>query len=353
MKNMILKATAVGAVATAVVSFTACSGGGGGGGGGSSSMQAQFIDAPVKGLKVVVGDKAGVTDGTGKFSCVAGEKVEFFLGNINLGYAACGTKIFVQDLIATHSWKQTASLIQSFSKKSGDILDMSVIDHSKFEGGSLNLNAILDETSLNDLKTANSGAIAADAGLTPVLPTAAGNAANADMAGHSELDASFAEFLGNLYTHLNGKFRILGTLAGGSTAGCDTYLEAIGRVVDIFDAKSTPVVPVYAFNIVAGASSSNKTDFSGEGGCKSGEQHKDCGSLKESELPLPKIISGRTTSLIYSNVASHSKLTLVVNNVKPDNADVTGTLNVQETYEGVKYTCNYSLVDDKTYHQVK
>ena len=70
-------------------------------GGFGNSIEAQFIDAPVKGLEVVsTSNPAGKTRAQGKFNCKKGEEVEFKLKGLALGKASCGDQIFVQDLFS-------------------------------------------------------------------------------------------------------------------------------------------------------------------------------------------------------------------------------------------------------------
>ncbi|WP_152183442.1 hypothetical protein [Sulfurimonas indica] len=68
--------------------FAGCGGGSGSGGSSSSAATTQtgtFIDAPVKGLRYETATFSGFTDYQGSFQYKSGEKVKFFLANLELG----------------------------------------------------------------------------------------------------------------------------------------------------------------------------------------------------------------------------------------------------------------------------
>lgn len=90
---------------------TSCGGSGGGessssssGGGSSESYKAQFIDSPVEGIAFVNSSSQTLyTDSDGYFKCTKGETVTAKLGNLELGKATCGDKIFPHNLTGDHT----------------------------------------------------------------------------------------------------------------------------------------------------------------------------------------------------------------------------------------------------------
>lgn len=118
------------------IALVACGGdsGSSSGGGGivtpGATINSQFIDAPVKGLKYVIGSNTGFTGNNGIFPCKAGEEVEFRVHNKVIGTASCGEKIFISDVNpgSGNSTDAAAALIQSLSKTVGGVLDLSTFN---------------------------------------------------------------------------------------------------------------------------------------------------------------------------------------------------------------------------------
>jgi hypothetical protein len=62
-------------------------------------INSQFLDAPVRGLNVVLEDGTMATTGfNGSFRCVTGQMVTFKLGNLVLGRATCSDKMFITEI---------------------------------------------------------------------------------------------------------------------------------------------------------------------------------------------------------------------------------------------------------------
>jgi hypothetical protein len=115
---------------TCAVLATGCLGGGKSSSSSSSSGStiAQFIDAPVKGVKVKR-LSSGIevkTDSEGQFECEAGEALSFHIASIELGQAACGSEIFVTDF-GEGRWQKAAKVLQCLSstEPSSGLLDVS------------------------------------------------------------------------------------------------------------------------------------------------------------------------------------------------------------------------------------
>lgn len=117
------------AIFMAALAVVSCSKSSGGGSSlvGSTSIDAQFIDDPVKGLEFESSLGNGKTASQGKFKCKKGEAVKFKIAGLELGEAVCGEKIFVDDLVSQKpgfSPDKVAAIIQSFSVPGTDELDL-------------------------------------------------------------------------------------------------------------------------------------------------------------------------------------------------------------------------------------
>lgn len=139
-----------------LLSLVSCGGSSKGGGSSSDSVEGeaitgQFIDAPVKGLNIVrTISGAGVTGEQGKFDCKTGEGVTFKLRNIVLGTAACGEKIYLDDIAEGDKRNNIAAILQNLSKTaaSSGLIDLSVIPANQsftFNLASANASAVLSE----------------------------------------------------------------------------------------------------------------------------------------------------------------------------------------------------------------
>jgi hypothetical protein len=83
-----------------------------------------FIDAPVQGLKYVTASQNGYTNANGEFQYVAGEEVEFFLGNLSLGKATAGALMTPYTLSGSNTQMATniALLVQNFDNDRTDAI---------------------------------------------------------------------------------------------------------------------------------------------------------------------------------------------------------------------------------------
>ena len=93
-----------------------------------NTIEAQFIDAPVKGLNYTIGTTTLSTGDNGMFSCKSGEEVTFSVADKVIGSVTCGEKIYISDLVipgTVGSAEIAASLIQSLSKTVNGVLDLS------------------------------------------------------------------------------------------------------------------------------------------------------------------------------------------------------------------------------------
>ena len=100
---------------------------------GATTETGIFVDAPVQGLKYITATQSGYTNGKGEFKYVAGETIEFKLGNLSLGNKVGSTLMTPYTLgdsnTTSPSTKTTniAMLLQTLdaNRSNGNILDLS------------------------------------------------------------------------------------------------------------------------------------------------------------------------------------------------------------------------------------
>ncbi len=131
------------------LTLVACGGDSGSSSGGGSSVytpgnsiEAQFIDAPVKGLKYTIGTTNSFTGDNGILSCKSGEEVTFSVGDKVIGSVTCGEKIYISDLVLPGNIESpniAASLIQSLSKTVNGVLDLSQFNEAEYSISGIDL----------------------------------------------------------------------------------------------------------------------------------------------------------------------------------------------------------------------
>lgn len=272
------------------LAFVACSGGSGGGSGSGSSggssfgssISAQFIDDPVKGLEFVTA--SGVSSSTaaeGRFSCKLGEKVTFKLAGLTLGHAACGEKIFVDDLVfpsASLNADKVGAIIQTFALVGNDELDLSQVSFPNNHLANLNLSDFENslDAKLDDSQvTYTSGTKPTDI----VTPLAARTRIDASLSQYANV-GGLASVLDSL---LSQEIALTGNLKAGSNADCWKKLKATAGI--------SKEGSVYKLNV-------NSALYSDDGRtiC-AGNDPEVCESVPGSDLPKGKIITGRSMSL--------------------------------------------------------
>lgn len=280
---------------TSLGTLSACSGGGGSSGSGNSTApntQAQFIDAPVKGLSYTGSvSGSGKTGDSGSFSCVRGEHLQFNLKGLDLGYAACGEKVFVADLVSHASgftWQKAAAVIQSFSTKSGNDLDLSAAGSSLLDLSSVAYaDGTFDATVASKVSTVS--------GATAVATIDAESNANNDMAASISLDPTLESILLSL---VSTDITVKGTLSSGTSfpgygEQCWPYVKAKGQIT-----KGTHGgKDLYTFSIsspIGYADESNTVGFT----CGS---NPSCVTIDPRVVPNKKVIYSSNLDLIYRN----------------------------------------------------
>lgn len=116
-----------------------------------------FIDAPVQGLKYVTASQNGDTNENGEFKYVAGEEVEFFLGNLSLGKATAGALMTPYTLSGSNTQMATniALILQNLdANRSDGILDISQLKDFNFSDFNLSATSTEMETKISNKLTA-------------------------------------------------------------------------------------------------------------------------------------------------------------------------------------------------------
>lgn len=331
------------------------SGSGSSGGEFSSTIESQFIDAPVKGLKFSKEDGSeGLTGAAGKFSCSRGEKISFSVGGMNLGYAACGDMIFIHDLNSSapnYSWKQAAAVIQSFATTSGGILDLTAANAANINLSSLAYQAV-DTDFETDLGTAHTSANVS--GTSVVNVTAAETAADSSLTSSIDLPSQLEFVLEQLVSNsevIKLKGKLVKQVMIEDEKWCWENVEATASI--------TEAGGIYKFNVTKAMSWDNDSVLATEGICASGEESaEECENHTGSELPKPKIITGANVDMVYSHeetdpdfgsVRNYNTISLKTS-VGSGNVTVSGvfeskTVALSGEFEGQELKCQYEVSD--------
>lgn len=316
------------------LTFIACSkdgsglGVGGSIGGFGSTIESQFIDAPVKGLSFKTDSNAGdKTGAAGKFSCKRGEQVTFSLAGLDLGSAACGSKIFVQDLHSVkpdYTWQQAAAVIQSFAPLVGtelDLtevnalnLDLSTVDYSPT--GAIDQRAAFITAHAETAVMANPPSVVTHVNAATAAQAAVIESAEATP-GYSYLSAVLAELADETATT---PIKLTATLVSGTIVNGEQ--ECWAKMTA--DAKVTKVTAsgkdIYSFEVNKVVSFDSASDLEQDGTCgdnsgDSCEQYDQvaAGQPNYGRIPLPKVITSRNLNVSSNWSASAQEGTLVQN----------------------------------------
>lgn len=265
-------------------------------------MTAQFIDAPVKGLKFKT--ESGVDSSTGdagKFTCKRGELVTFSLGGLNLGHAACGDQIFVQDLAsnsAGYSWSQAASALQTFAIDKTEILDLSVVDQSKIDLSAItytNFDGPIASAHTAALGVAYDGVDSSDTLPSVVIPAAAAAAANTYLANSIVLP----DLLNTVLFRFNGAIKLKGTLAKGTLSPVGGE-ELCWNKLDVNASVVTANGGAYQFAVQKALGYTQDSDLTSDGSSCAITDKDECDVIQQSYIPKPKMITNNQIDMIYS-----------------------------------------------------
>ncbi len=310
-------------------------------GGMGNIIEGQFIDAPVKGLSFVTSSSTGKTGDHGKFSCKRGESVEFKLGALSLGQAACGDKIFVQDLDSSdvnHTWEKAASLLQTFSvpQDGGALLDLSEVDLSA-AAIPASFPVTLDGAALASYLI---GAVH-PVGHTPVnvLPAAASTVANTALATHATVSSELAA----LFTAFGSNRTIYGKKIAGSNE-CWQGIVAKSSIVE--------TAGVFKFSINSAFSYDSSEYAEGDVCTTENEEAYECHNASSSILPTNKIVSGSNiTTMVkpqsYGGTTGNPGAISLTASLVGTEFTVGGTFKESFNYNGQVHECYYDLSLEK------
>lgn len=287
---------------------------------GASIVEAQFIDAPVKGLSFLGSSTAaGKTGNAGKFSCVRGEELTFKLKGFDLGKAACGDQIFVHDLSSEtngFTWGKAASIIQTFSKSSNvDQLDLSTVENdSTVVLSGLNYSTTFDST------------LDSFVDYSRVSVTDSVIHANNSLDNHVKLSTILQEALDDIVS--NGSVYLHATLKSEVPADADWCSKNIKALATIFPINSptmaNPNIYGMSFSKAIGYGTENEITHSSDFYSCAGNA-QDCAIVPSKLLPGQKIISSNKIEMLGS--ATYSEPADVIGNIEVYGRNVFG-LNV-------------------------
>jgi len=111
---------------------------------GVTTQTGTFVDAPVTGLSYTTATQSGFTDVDGNFKYVAGETVEFKLGNLSLGKSVASASMTPYTISDTNDTATNiALLLQNFdgNRINTNVLDLSKLKDYNFTASDFNLSA--------------------------------------------------------------------------------------------------------------------------------------------------------------------------------------------------------------------
>lgn len=176
-----------------------------------------FVDAPVKGLHYKTATQDGYTNDKGEFKYVAGETVEFKLGNLSLGKGVASTLITPYTLSDTNDTATNiALLLQNFdgNRTNTAILDLSPLKDANLSDVKLSISTSDMETKLGNLFSDSrfaskySGSVLLDsATVKSTMDNYLDNSTIKTLQSQlSDKHISFGSGSGDYYFHRNGTF---------------------------------------------------------------------------------------------------------------------------------------------------
>jgi hypothetical protein len=304
------------------------------------------------------------TGNEGKFSCKRGELVRFKLGQIDLGYSACGEQIFVHDLVSSasgFSWGKVAAIIQTFSVNEGSYLDLSSVKQAD-----LNLAGISFSDTDSDLATALGTALTASSDAyvdvaTEKIPTAAVTVAAAQTAANAALSdsISMSDELESVLEKLHAsgspkKIMLTGKLSSESLIEGydDTCWESIKA-----EASVGMINGSYTFNVDKAVSFDDVDNINLEDLTCASPSIDECEASAANELPQPKVITGNNISMVFSHEGVIGQLPVTYRNaltintsIGKDAVEFKGVFENKATrasdggtYSGKSMTCRYEV----------
>ncbi len=304
-------------------------------GGFGNSIEAQFIDAPVKGLEVVsTSNPAGKTRAQGKFNCKKGEEVEFKLKGLALGKASCGDQIFVQDLfsdVSGYTWENAAAVIQSFAVASGDDLDLDSVTIPDNHLSAIDLGTGFDDNAVAAALNAPEVVYPQGVAKNPVPAATAATAANTYVANN----ISISDELQSIYSSFSSVKKLY---AKRLATGSDYCWNGI-----TVEAKITNSSGINKFEITGGIGFDDSDYVPGDTCTGTPESEGECEDFPVNFIP-GKIITTNSVSLMTRKDVDGTQISAVI--TLAAQGKVEGTYVIDTTDEdGKKAICYYSVSD--------
>ena len=219
-------------------------------------VEGTFVDAPVYGLSYKTATQDGFTDASGKFKYIAGETVEFKLGNLSFGTVTAGALMTPYTMAGdtnTSAPSTTATniamLLQSFdsNRSNGNILDLSKLKEYTFTDVNLSVTTNDMTTKLTNMFADNNFSTFRDTSINAIV-----SATNANNAMKTYVDSKIEEMktpassVYKIYTIHKGTNMDLATatswvatnqaeLANNKVEAKSTTCSALGYVLNVTD----------------------------------------------------------------------------------------------------------------------
>ena len=318
-----------------------------------SPLNAQFIDAPVKGISYECeGTCSGETLEEGRFNCVEGEIVHFDIAGLYIGSAICDEKIFVDDLYGFKSdidITAVGRIIQSLAEHNEDENgEVQSLDISKF-------NKYISDRSI-DLKESDPDSFIINNEIeTHIKEMTSGEDAPVIKYRESEearkhLDESlkkYSSFSDDLKMFMDGVIKegdsitFSGKLSDSSSKDCPSFTQF---KVDINQENE-----MYRANIVSNAYFNSLKSYDEAKNSCTDLSTKDCydNSMKGFGFSSDKILTSSKLNILYRFNGEYAATTTVrlKSEVKDGKGLIEGKLSFESIVKDVKSSCEYELTN--------
>ena len=209
-----------------LASFTllACGGGSSGSSGPGTTLQGQFVDSIVIGLRYETPTTSGFTDDQGRFNYRAGETVRFLVGDVLIGAAAGQATMTPVELVA-------GAVDETDTQVLNIVIFLQSVDDDGDESNGIRITTLANDAAAGQTVdfTQAAGVFDTDGALQILISSiTAGNGAARAMVPR---DQARAAFRGNLLGLLAGEYR--GTFSGDDTGSWVANVSATGTITGI------------------------------------------------------------------------------------------------------------------------
>jgi len=203
------------------ITLVAC---GGGSGGSVNTVQGQFVDSIVIGLRYETPTTSGFTDGQGRFNYRAGETVRFFVGDVFIGEAVGQAIITPVELVA-------GAVDESNTQVLNIVIFLQSVDDDGDESNGIRITTVASDAAVGQAVdfTLAAGVFDTD-GATQILISTmtASNGTARSMVPRSQAMNAFRRNLLGLFA---GEYQ--GTFAGDDTGSWGIAIDANGAITGI------------------------------------------------------------------------------------------------------------------------